>query len=99
MPAGSRAEYQLVDAKSTSHLAADEDHEHDLERTAGSGSRLFRSFERIGDPSAWNDPSKCIFVAVICLTATLWYTALWLYTIRNPEFGPMSSSPKTSPAN
>ena len=47
-----------------------------------------RLLARIGDPAAWSDVDRCLLVAGICITFTLWYTAAILYAAWRPEFGP-----------
>jgi class 3 adenylate cyclase len=44
--------------------------------------------ERMGDPLAWNSPDKCLFVACIFLTFTLWYMAMFLYILYHPDVAP-----------
>src|SRR5262245_12172057 len=55
----------------------------------GSPSTGFAArLERMGDPLAWNAPDKCLFVAGIFLTFTLWYTGVILYTDYHPDVAP-----------
>lgn len=44
--------------------------------------------ERTRDLLAWSDPDKCLFISVLILALTLWYTTVWYYTANHPEFAP-----------
>lgn len=45
-------------------------------------------FEWIGDPLAWSDAKKCLFVVGIYLTLSAWYWVLLVYSLRHPEVTP-----------
>lgn len=47
-----------------------------------------RLASRLGDPLAWSAADKCLFVALIFLTFTLWYWVSWFYLLRNPDSAP-----------
>src|SRR5262245_50007332 len=58
-------------------------------RAMAAASKGFASrLERMGDPLAWNAPDKCLFVAGIFLTFTLWYMGVFLYILHHPDVAP-----------
>jgi adenylate cyclase len=59
-------------------------------RRAGAGACKATSspLGRLGDPLSWSGAEKCLFVATVFLTFTLWYGALELVLTRHREFAP-----------
>jgi len=43
---------------------------------------------RLADPLAWTLPEKCLLIAGIYLTFTLWYYGVWSYAARYPDVAP-----------
>ena len=52
------------------------------------GKGFAARIERMGDPLAWKSPDKCLFVASIFLTFTLWYMGVFLYVLQHPDVAP-----------
>lgn len=84
----------MATARSTEQRAPEprtaetEPHGHRPAPAPASSTTSGTNWLRLGDPFAWRDPHKSLFVAAIALAFTLWYSAVWWYTQRHPDFAP-----------